>query len=223
MFGKIHLWRHLNQGFCVSVVFLITASISLVVISLFRFSASSCGGEGGCSTHWPPPPSQMRINLPRHDLCGEERWPVSQRRKALNIFPASLLSSAHIEIHSMQVKLINQCPKRYSCEKLTSFPDSSWINTEIISGQCGFSSNVCFLLTRQSKPQRKQCIFFLWPDSAPGAVCSSTGWVRQGEQSSQEIRTLLQKEWRLRLRHSWGVKVFLLLPWCPIMTVLALG
>ena len=63
--------------------------------------------------------SWMRINLPRHDLLGEERWPVSQRRKVLNIYvPAFLLTSAHTEIHSMHIKFINQCSKNYSHEKL---------------------------------------------------------------------------------------------------------
>ena len=34
----------------------------------------------------PSYPSQMRIILPRHDLLGEERWPISQTRRALSLF-----------------------------------------------------------------------------------------------------------------------------------------
>ena len=41
IFGKIHLWSHLVQGFCLLGNFFITASILLDVICLFRFSESS--------------------------------------------------------------------------------------------------------------------------------------------------------------------------------------
>ena len=41
MFGKIHLWIHPVQGFFLLGVFFIIASISLAVISLFRFFTSS--------------------------------------------------------------------------------------------------------------------------------------------------------------------------------------
>ena len=41
MFGKIQLWSHLVQGFCLLGVFLIIASVSLGVICLFRFSDCS--------------------------------------------------------------------------------------------------------------------------------------------------------------------------------------
>ena len=41
MFDKTHLWSHMVQDLCLLGVFLITASISLVVISLFRFSNCS--------------------------------------------------------------------------------------------------------------------------------------------------------------------------------------
>ena len=33
----------------------------------------------------------MRISLPRHDLVGEERWPISQRKRAWNLFLNGLL------------------------------------------------------------------------------------------------------------------------------------
>ena len=35
----------------------------------------------------------MRISLPRHDLLGEERWPIPQRRRALGLFLNGLLSA----------------------------------------------------------------------------------------------------------------------------------
>ena len=70
-----------------------------------------------------------------------------------------------------------------------------------------------------SRLQRTKCTLFLRPDLPPGAICSSirpqlplalfSGWVRQGEQSSQEIRSLLQKEWGHKLWQSRGVRVFL--------------
>ena len=41
MFGKFHLWSHLVHGFCLWGIFFITASISLDIICLFRFSDSS--------------------------------------------------------------------------------------------------------------------------------------------------------------------------------------
>ena len=34
---------------------------------------------------------RMRISLPRHDLLGEERWPISQRRRTLSLFLNGLL------------------------------------------------------------------------------------------------------------------------------------
>ena len=33
----------------------------------------------------------MRISLPRQDLLGEERWPISPRRRALSLFLNGLL------------------------------------------------------------------------------------------------------------------------------------
>ena len=38
-----------------------------------------------------PHPLQMRVSLPRHDLLGGERWPISQRRKTRNLFLNGLL------------------------------------------------------------------------------------------------------------------------------------
>ena len=40
----------------------------------------------GTPTAGPPQLPQMRISLPRHDLLGEERWPISQRRRAKSLF-----------------------------------------------------------------------------------------------------------------------------------------
>ena len=44
-------------------------------------------GEGS-TCRAPPHPGLpwMRISLPRYDLLREERWPVSQRRRALSLF-----------------------------------------------------------------------------------------------------------------------------------------
>ena len=36
-------------------------------------------------------PLWMRISLPRQDLLGEERWPISQRRRSGNLFLSGLL------------------------------------------------------------------------------------------------------------------------------------
>ena len=48
-------------------------------------------------------PPQMRINLPRHDLLGEERWPISQRRRALSLSLNGLfLSSACLGMHIIE-------------------------------------------------------------------------------------------------------------------------
>ena len=52
----------------------------------------------------PPPPTWMRVSLPRPDLLGEERWLISQRRRARSLFLNVLLSGS-ICI-GIQVKLI---------------------------------------------------------------------------------------------------------------------
>ena len=63
-----------------------------------------CGGDP--PRGFPRPP-WMRISLPRHDLLGEERWPISQRKRAKGLFlNGLLLGSVCAEI---QVKLINHC------------------------------------------------------------------------------------------------------------------
>ena len=41
---------------------------------------------GGSARRPRPQLPQMRISLPRHDLLGEETWPVSQRRRARSLF-----------------------------------------------------------------------------------------------------------------------------------------
>ena len=49
-------------------------------------------------------PPQMRIILPRHDLLEEERWPVSQRKRALSVFlNGLLLGLIHIGIQGIYV------------------------------------------------------------------------------------------------------------------------
>ena len=47
---------------------------------------------GAPPTELPPlRPPPMRISLPRQDLLGEERWPISPRRRALSLFLNGLL------------------------------------------------------------------------------------------------------------------------------------
>ena len=50
---------------------------------------------------------QIRISLPRHELLGEERWPISQRRRAKSLFLNGLLLGSICS--GIQVKLINHC------------------------------------------------------------------------------------------------------------------
>ena len=62
-------------------------------------------GYGGGSARRAPQLQRMRISLPRHDLLGEEGWPISQRRRAKSLFLSGLLlGSVCTEI---QVKLIS--------------------------------------------------------------------------------------------------------------------
>ena len=62
---------------------------------------------GGAPPTGHPQPPRMRISLPRHELLGEERWLISQRRRAKSLFlNGLLLGSIFTEI---QVKLINHC------------------------------------------------------------------------------------------------------------------
>ena len=46
---------------------------------------------GGAPPAGPPQLPWMRINLPRHDLLGEERWPISQKRRTRSLFLNGLL------------------------------------------------------------------------------------------------------------------------------------
>ena len=63
--------------------------------------------ERGALPAEPPRPPWIRISLPRHDLFGEERWPISERRRARSLFlNGLLLGSVYTGI---QVKLINHC------------------------------------------------------------------------------------------------------------------
>ena len=104
-------------------------------------------------------------------VCGGKVTGVPQRRKVLNTFsPVYLLSSAHTEIQRMHIKLINQCSKCYWHHLQMIVEETQGLSLVRV----GFSSSVCFIATGQSKPQRKQCIFLLCPDSPPGAVCFST-------------------------------------------------
>ena len=65
---------------------------------------------GWVSAHFPPPHTPwMRINLPRHDLLGEERWLISQSGKARNLFlNGILLGVICIGIQGVRVNL-NHC------------------------------------------------------------------------------------------------------------------
>ena len=64
-------------------------------------------GRWGALPAGPPWPPWMKINLPRHDLLGEERWPISQRRRAKSLFLNGLLLGSFCT--GIQVKLINHC------------------------------------------------------------------------------------------------------------------
>ena len=48
----------------------------------------ACGGALPAEHPCPP---RMKISLSRHDLLGKERWPISQRRRARNLFLSGLL------------------------------------------------------------------------------------------------------------------------------------
>ena len=65
------------------------------------------GTVGGAPPADPPLPPQMRISLPRHDLLEEERWPISQRRRAKSLFLHGLLLGSFCT--GIQIKLINHC------------------------------------------------------------------------------------------------------------------
>ena len=66
-------------------------------------------GEGGALPTGPPHLypwlPRMRISLPRHDLLGKERWPISQRRRAKSLFLNGLLLGSVCT--GIQIKLIN--------------------------------------------------------------------------------------------------------------------
>ena len=61
-------------------------------------------GCGGALLQGPHRP-WMRISLPRHDLLGEERWLISQRRRAKSLFLHGLLLGSFCT--GIQVKLIS--------------------------------------------------------------------------------------------------------------------
>ena len=65
-------------------------------------------------------PPWIRINLPRHDLIGEERCPISHRRRASSLFLNELLSDlVCIGIQGVYVKLINHCQAVMIKEQIT--------------------------------------------------------------------------------------------------------
>ena len=74
--------------------------------SLFQ---SPCVGVLCPQATLPPtsPPPQVRISLPRYDLLGEERWLISQRRRAKSLFLNGLLLGSICT--GIEVKLINHC------------------------------------------------------------------------------------------------------------------
>ena len=63
-----------------------------------------CGAAPPAGPLWAP---WMRISLPRHDLLGDERWPISQRRRAKSLFLNGLLLGSICT--GIQVKLISHC------------------------------------------------------------------------------------------------------------------
>ena len=67
----------------------------------------SCGGR---SIIRAPPATMDEYKSTKTCLLGEERWPVSQRRRAWNLFlNGLLLGLIYIEIQGIHVKLINNC------------------------------------------------------------------------------------------------------------------
>ena len=76
---------------------------SVVVPGGGRYKGT-CEGAPPAEPPWPP---QMRISLPRHDLLGEERWPISQRKRAKSLFLNGLLLGSICT--GIQVKLISHC------------------------------------------------------------------------------------------------------------------
>ena len=46
---------------------------------------------GGAPPAGPPSPPPAAMSVPRHDLLGEERWLISQRRRAKSLFLNGLL------------------------------------------------------------------------------------------------------------------------------------
>ena len=61
---------------------------------------------GGSAHRAPcPQPPQMKISLPRQDLLGEERWLISQRRRAKSLFLNGLVLGSVCT--GIQVKLIS--------------------------------------------------------------------------------------------------------------------
>ena len=74
----------------------------LTDVTPYRFSL--CRG----ALMQPPPVCRgWRKRLPRHDLLGEERWLISQRRRARSLFLNGLLCGSVCT--GVQVKLINHC------------------------------------------------------------------------------------------------------------------
>ena len=61
----------------------------------------------GSFAHRAPRLPRTRVSLPRHDLLGEERWPISQRRRARSLFLNGLLLGSICT--GIQVKLISHC------------------------------------------------------------------------------------------------------------------
>ena len=94
------------------------AGVSATLICFLRVasllpSEQECGGSsvvGGALPTPPHHPPRMRISLPRHDLLGEERWLISQRRRAKSFFlNGLLLGSFCTGIQGIYIKLINHC------------------------------------------------------------------------------------------------------------------
>ena len=103
-----HIYMHLPHNIFMKRVhlFILEVEIKRVLQRRMRLNLNYWGWGSAHRAHSPWLP-QMKINLPRHDLLGEERWPISQRRRTKSLFLDGLLLGPVCT--GIQVKLINHC------------------------------------------------------------------------------------------------------------------